>query len=171
MKIVAAVALLLLPSFALADVADSSTSGFTVKISMTIQAKPADVYRKLVHNVGDWWNSEHTFSGSAKNLSIEEKPMGCFCEAIPGRGGVRHMEVLRYETGKLLVMSGALGPMQPLAATGTMTIQLAPAENGTKFDLTYTLGGYSAAGLNTWAAPADGMLKEQFGRLKKYAEQ
>jgi uncharacterized protein YndB with AHSA1/START domain len=171
MKIVAAVALLLLPSFALADVADSSASGFTVKISMTIQAKPADVYRKLVHNVADWWNSEHTFSGSAKNLSIEEKPMGCFCEAIPGRGGVRHMEVLRYETGKLLVMSGALGPMQPLAATGTMTIQLAPAENGTKFDLTYTLGGYSAAGLNTWAAPADGMLKEQFGRLKKYAEQ
>jgi uncharacterized protein YndB with AHSA1/START domain len=171
MKIVAALALLLLPSLAFADVADSSASGFTVKISMTIQAKPADVYRKLVHNVGDWWNSEHTFSGSAKNLSIEEKPMGCFCETIPGRGAVRHMEVLRYETGKILVMSGALGPMQPMAATGTMTIQLAPAEGGAKFDLTYTIGGYSATGMNTWAAPADGMLKDQFSRLKKYAEQ
>src|SRR5690349_5681341 len=97
--------------------------------------------------------------------------MGCFCETIPGRGAVRHMEVLRYELGKIPVMSGALGPMQPLAVTGTMTIQLSEADGGTKLDLTYAVSGYLAAGLNTWAAPSDGMLKGQMAHLKDFVEQ
>jgi uncharacterized protein YndB with AHSA1/START domain len=154
-----------------AVVLDSSPAGFTLKIPLHIQAAPADVYRKLVRNVGDWWNSDHTFSGSAKNLSIEEKAMGCFCEKLPDGGGVRHMEVLYLVPGKTIVFSGALGPMQPLAATGTLSIKLTPEEGGTKFEATYTVAGYLPAGMNAFAAPSDGMLTEQFTRLKKYIEQ
>src|SRR5579872_5734391 len=113
----AAAVILLCPGLAFAEVADSSTDGFTVKTSITIQASPEEVYRRLVHNVGDWWNPQHTFSGDSHNLAMEEKPMGCFCEALPGQGAVRHMEVLRFAQGKTLVLSGALGPLQPLAAT------------------------------------------------------
>ena len=153
-----------------ADVVDSSTNGFTVKLTFTIQAAPADVYRRLVRNVGDWWDSTHTFSGDARNLTIDDKPMGCFCEKLANQGGVRHMEVLRVAPGKTLVMSGALGPMQPLAAVGTMTIELSPVDGGSKVEVTYTVGGYLAGGMNTFAAPADGMLKQQFTRLKNYVE-
>jgi hypothetical protein len=141
-----------------------------VKITLQIKAAPEDVYRRLIHNVGDWWNSEHTFSGNAHNLSIEEKPMGCFCEKLPNGGGVRHMEVVFLAPGKAVVLAGGLGPLQSIAATGSMKIQLSPAEGGARLDVTYTVAGYVPAGMNTWAAPVDTVLTEQFTRLKNYVE-
>jgi uncharacterized protein YndB with AHSA1/START domain len=166
----AATAILLFPGWAFAEIADSSTDGFTVKTSVTIQASPTEVYRRLVHNVGDWWNPQHTFSGDAHNLTIEEKPMGCFCETLPDQGAVRHMEVLRFTPGKTLVLSGAIGPLQSLAAAATMTIQLSPGDTGTKLEVTYAVAGYLPAGMNNWAAPVDSVVDEQFTRLKNYVE-
>ena len=165
-----AAAILLSAGWASAEVADSSMDGFTVKTSMTIQASPAEVYRRLVHNVGDWWNPQHTFSGDARNLTMDEKPMGCFCETLPGQGGVRHMEILRFVQGKTLVLSGAIGPLQPMAAAATMTIQLSSGETGTTVEVTYAVSGYLPAGMNTWAAPVDSVLTDQFTRLKNFVE-
>jgi len=153
-----------------AEVADSAPNGFTVKISQVIQAPPDEVYRRLVRNVGDWWNPEHTYSHDAHNLSIEEKAMGCFCERLTNQGSVRHMEILYVDPGKRIVMTGALGPLQSLAATGSLTIQFSAAPVGTKLDVNYAVAGYLAAGMKTWASPVDGMLTEQFTRLKTYIE-
>jgi hypothetical protein len=169
MKLVLPLVLLLLPALLPADVADSSPAGFTVKISLPIQASPCDVYQRLL-KVGEWWNSAHTFSGNAHNLSIEEKAMGCFCENLPNGGAVRHLEVVNFVPGKTLVMTGGLGPLQSLAATGTMTVQISPAEGGAKLDVTYAVSGYLAGGLSSWAAPVDGVLKDQFTRFKAYVE-
>ncbi len=149
---------------------DSSSNGFTVKVAFTVKTAPADVYKKLVHDVGEWWNPAHTFSGSAHNLSIDDKPMGCFCEKFPGGGGVRHLEVVFAAPGKSLVMTGGLGPMQSIAATGSMRIQLTAAEGATKLEMIYSVAGYLPAGMQTWAKPADGMLTEQFTRLQNYIE-
>ena len=80
------------------------------------------------------------------------------------------MEVVFLAPGKALVLAGGLGPLQSLAATGSMAIQLAPADSGTKLDLTYSVSGYVPAGLNTWAAPVDSVLQRQFMRLKNYVE-
>ncbi len=168
--VLAAMAFAFLPGASMAEVADSSAGGFTVKITVQIQAVPDDVYRKLVRNVGDWWNSAHTYSQNAHNLSIEDKPAGCFCEKLPNQGGVRHMEVLTVMPGKMLVLAGALGPLQSLAVTGSMTFKFAAAEGGTKLELTYAVAGYLPAGMNTWAAPVDSMLREQVTRLKNYVE-
>ncbi len=152
-----------------AEVLDSSAGGFTVKTTVTISAAPSVVYSKLV-NVGDWWDPAHTFSNDAHNLSIEQKPMGCYCEKLPGRGAVRHMEVIYFERGKTLRMSGAIGPLQGLAVTGVLTVVLTPAEGGTKLEATYTVGGYLAGGITSWAAPVDSVISEQFARLKRYIE-
>ena len=57
-----------------------------------------------------------------------------------------------------------------MAVTGAMTIELAAANGGTKVDVTYAVAGYLAAGMNTLAAPVDGVLTTQFTRLKNYAE-
>ena len=152
-----------------AAVADSAANGFTVKLELNIQAPPQDVYYRVVR-VGDWWNSMHTFSGDAHNLSIEDKAMGCFCEKLPSGGSVRHMVVVYADPGKKLVLSGALGPLQSIAATGSMTIQLAPAGGATKLTVVYAVTGYLAAGMNTWAAPVDSVLTEQFTRLKSLIE-
>jgi uncharacterized protein YndB with AHSA1/START domain len=160
----------LLPNGAIAAVADASANGFNLKISVTIQAAPEEVYRRLVHNVGDWWSPAHTFSGDAHNLSIEEKAMGCFCEKLPTGGGVRHMEVINFAPGKTLVLTGALGPLQSMAATGNLSFQLSAAPGGTKLDVTYAVVGYLAAGMNTLAGLVDTVLMEQITRLKSYIE-
>jgi uncharacterized protein YndB with AHSA1/START domain len=153
----------------MAEVVDSSVNGFTIKSTLTIKAAPEAVYRQIIH-VGDWWDSAHTFSGDAHNLSIEEKPMGCWCEKLPNQGAVRHMEVVFLAPGKKLVMAGGLGPLQTMAVTGVMTFQLSPSEGGTKLDVTYAVGGYLPTGLNTLAAPVDSVLGQQFARLKNYME-
>jgi len=153
-----------------ADVLDSAANGFTVKTTLTIQATPEDVYKRLVHDVGEWWNSRHTFSQDAHNLSIDDKAGGCFCEKLANGGSVRHLEVVYAAPGKALTMTGTLGPLQSLAAAGSMQIKLSPADGGTRLEVTYAIGGYSAAGLNTWAPPVDGVLAEQFTRLKSYVE-
>ena len=53
-----------------ADVVDSSAGGFTVKTVVQISAPAMNVYRALVDRVWAWWESSHTFSGSASNLSL-----------------------------------------------------------------------------------------------------
>jgi hypothetical protein len=96
--------------------------------------------------------------------------MGCFCEKLPNQGGVRHMEVVRFAPGKTLVLSGALGPLQSMAVAANLTIQIAPAGTGAKLEATYAVTGYYPGGLNTLASPVDGVLNDQFTRLKNYIE-
>src|ERR1700744_245369 len=111
-------AALLLSTAAIAEVADSTAAGFTVKLAIDVQAPPQEVYRRLVHNLGDWWSSSHTFTNDAHNLTIDDKPLGCFCEKLPSGGGVRHMQVVYADPGKRLVLTGLLGPLQTVAGTG-----------------------------------------------------
>jgi uncharacterized protein YndB with AHSA1/START domain len=157
------------PHWLAADVLDSSAAGFTVKETINIQASPQDVYAKIF-KIGDWWSSAHTFSQDAHNLTLEEKVGGCFCEKFPGGGGVKHMEVVNLAPAKTIVLHGTLGPLQSLAATGTMQIQLSAADGGTKVEISYAAAGYLPQGMNTWAAPVDTVLKMQVGRLKSFME-
>ncbi|MGD0437954.1 MAG: ATPase [Bryobacteraceae bacterium] len=152
------------------EVVDSSSGGFTTKTTLSVQATPEAVYRAFVRNIGDWWNSQHTFSGDSHNLSIEEKPGGCFCEKLPNEGGVRHMEVVYLAPAKAIGLAGGLGPLQSIAATGSLRIQLSPVDGATKLEVTYAVVGYLPAGMNTWAAPVSSVLTEQFTRLKNYVE-
>jgi hypothetical protein len=166
----AAIVLALAAGPAASDVIDSSANGFTIKAALHIKAAPHDVYRRLIRNIGDWWNPQHTFSGNSHNLSIDEKAMGCFCERLPNEGAVRHMEVIFLAPDKTLGMTGGLGPLQSMAAAGNMKIDLSPEEGGTKLDVMYAVTGYLPAGMNTWAAPVNSVLTEQFTRLKNYVE-
>jgi hypothetical protein len=153
-----------------ADVVSSAADGFTVKTTVTIHASPADVYRKIVKDVGNWWDSSHTFSGDAHNMSIDERPLGCFCEKLPGNGAIRHMEVIYFQPGKVLRMSGGIGPLQSMAVSAVATFNLSPDGDGTKLVFTYSVGGYAPPGLDKIAPVANTVLTEQIMRLKNYIE-
>jgi len=161
---------MLAPACAKADVVDSAANGFTLKITLTVQSTPADVYKHLVHNVGDWWSSAHTFSGDAHNLSIDDKAGGCFCEKLADGGGVQHMVVVNSQPGQKLVMRGSLGPFQTMGTEGSMSIALSKDAEGTKLEVTFAVGGYMAGGMDKLAAPVNGVLTDQFTRLKNYVE-
>jgi uncharacterized protein YndB with AHSA1/START domain len=153
-----------------AQVIDSADNGFTLRYSVAVQAAPEAVYRAAVSQIDRWWSEDHTFSGNAANLSIDGQANGCFCEKLPAGGSVRHLTVIYAEPGKMLRMTGGLGPLQALAVTGTMTWNFVKTTGGTRFELTYAVSGYSPGGMKGMGAPIFGVLKEQIDRLKDFIE-
>jgi len=152
------------------EVIESTAAGFLVRNSAAINAPPAKVYTALTDGVGGWWDPVHTFSHNAHNLSLDAKPGGCFCERLPEGGGVQHMSVVYASPGKLLRLTGAIGPLQEAALTGTMTWNLLEAGGGTTVELTYTVGGFRAGGFRDIATVVDGVLRGQLARLKALVE-
>jgi uncharacterized protein YndB with AHSA1/START domain len=158
-----------LPLAAAGEVADAGAGGFTSRNKLLVAAPPAEVFGALVRDVGKWWSSAHTFSGDAANLRIEARPQGCFCETLPG-GGARHLTVVAVEPGKLLRLTGGLGPLQAMAVDGALSWELTPAADGTEITATYAVHGYAAGGLEAWAAPVDRVIRQQLERLGRYVE-
>ena len=158
------------PSPANAEVLGQSPSGFLVRSAATIAAPPDSVYDALVGHIGDWWDPAHTYSGDSQNLSLDARPGGCFCEALPNGGGVRHLEVVYVVPGKTLRMTGGLGPLQAMGVAGSMTWSCEAAGDSTKAEMTYSVGGYFGEGAEKLAPLVDGVLREQLMRLKAYAE-
>jgi hypothetical protein len=70
----------------------------------------------------------------------------------------------------MLRMTGALGPLQPLGVSGTMSLKLTRAGGGTTVELSYSVGGFSEAGFNQLAPAVSSVLTAQMNRLKTYAE-
>jgi hypothetical protein len=167
--LLAAMLIALTGTHAAAEIADSAANGFTYKATLNFQAAPDTVYQRLI-SIGNWWGSDHTFSGDARNLSLDPKPMGCWCEKLPNGGGVRHMQVVMAMPGKMLVMTGGVGPLQSIAATGSMSFKLSPYQGGTRLEVTYAVVGYLPTGINAWAAPVNDVLTAQFARFKNYVE-
>jgi uncharacterized protein YndB with AHSA1/START domain len=152
-----------------AAVADRSAAGFTVRHTVAIAGPPARVYAAFV-DIGKWWNPSHSYSHDPGRLTLDTAVGGCFCETLPDGGHVRHLDVVFVQPGKSLRLSGGLGPLQPIGASGAMTMTFAEADNGTSLDLTYTVHGYLPTGLDSWADPVDGVLAEQLARLQRFVE-
>lgn len=158
-----------LAGLARAEVVDSQPGGFEVSQKADIAAPSARVWQAMGH-VAAWWNPRHTFSQDAANLTLELKPGGCFCETLPGGGGVRHMVVIWVQPGQTARLSGAMGPLQAAGVAGHLTWTLKETAGRTLLTQTYDVGGYVKGGLVTWAGPVDGVFAEQLARLKAYVE-
>jgi uncharacterized protein YndB with AHSA1/START domain len=152
------------------EVIESTAAGFLVRHTAAINAPPATVYAALTDGVGGWWDPAHTFSHDARNLSVDAKPGGCFCERLPDGGGVEHMRVVYASPGKLLRLTGAIGPLQEAALAGTMTWNLLSAGGVTTVELTYAVGGFRAGGFRDLPTVVDGVLRGQLARLKARVE-
>jgi hypothetical protein len=153
------------------EVLDSTPSGFTLKTTVTVAAWRHGVYNALVTSVGRWWDDEHTYSGDAKNLSIDAVPGGCFCEVLPPPGGgVQHAMVVLAIPGKTLRMVGGLGPLQESGLAGALTFEFADRGTGTDVTMTYSVGGYRQGGLESLAPLVDAVLRAQLARLKSFVE-
>jgi len=152
-----------------AEVIDSSALGFTLRHEVVLEAPSWRVYDRFVQDIGRWWNDSHSFSNNARNLTLEAKPGGCLCESWSGDKWVEHMRVVQVQPHQVLVLRGALGPLQGLAVAGSMTISFTTtAEGKTRVTWTYTVGGYVAGGIQAWAPPVDGVIGEQMHRFATY---
>jgi uncharacterized protein YndB with AHSA1/START domain len=163
--IFAAASGLCLAGTAHAEVKSASPSGFEVENKALIPAAPAQVYTAL-GAIERWWASSHTYSGDAKNLRLELKAGGCFCESLKDGGSVEHMRVVYAEPGKMLRLSGGLGPLQSQAVAATLTFTLREVPGGTEITQNYIVAGTIRGGAEPFAAPVGKVLGEQLAGLK-----
>ncbi len=152
-----------------AEVVDASEHGFTVRNVARIAAHRSRVYNAAVNLVGRWWDPAHTFSGLAANLSLEARPGGCLCERLTN-GGVVHLNVVYVAAQQEVRFAGSLGPLQRTGVSGAKIWMLTDDGDATRFEWTYTVGGYRAGGLASIAAAVDIVLAGQLERLKRFVE-
>lgn len=164
-----AAGLSLLAAAAAAETSQVSAGGFVSQHREEVQASPDAVWKTIVQ-LPRWWDGRHTYSGQAANLSLEPRAGGCFCEAWGDGHSVAHARVVMVQSGRVLRMEGAFGPLQDLAAQGMLTIVTSAQEGKTLLRMTYRVNGNAEAGLDKLAAAVDQVLGVQFKRLKAMAE-
>jgi uncharacterized protein YndB with AHSA1/START domain len=154
---------------AAAEIVDVAANGMEIRQQLRIAAPPDKVWAALIVPAR-WWSSDHSFSGSSANITIDPRVGGCWCETLPNGGGVVHMEVTHIAPPKTLVFRGALGPFYNLAADGALSFGL--AANGAETDVTvvFRAGGYVKEGFQKWATAVDEVFAQQMGNLKKHVE-
>lgn len=159
---------------AAAKVTEVSERGFVIRYLAEVPADAGTAWDMLL-KPSEWWDSKHTWSGDAANLSLDPRAGGCFCEVLRDakskkgapRGGVEHMRIVYIENDRALRMVGALGPLQADAAQGTLTVQLKPVGKGTQILLEYVVGGYLRTPMDKLAPAVDGVLGEQMAGLAR----
>jgi hypothetical protein len=154
---------------ALAEVVSATPAGFEVKETAHSASAPDKAYAVLL-TPAHWWNSEHTYSGNAANLSLEARAGGCWCETLPDGGFVQHMTVTYMVPGKVLRLRGGLGPLGSMPIEGVLTWTLKPGGGGTEISLSYAVSGTSSQGFDSLSKAVDGVLAEAVSRLKKLLE-
>jgi len=151
-----------------AEVKSAASDGFLLSYTKRVDAPPANVYAALA-TIDRWWDGDHTYSGSAANLSLQPQAGGCFCERWSD-GSVEHGRVIMAIRDQTLRLQTALGPLQGRAVTGVLTFQLKPDEKGTQLTMTYLVSGTNTSALEKSAPAVDGVLGEQFARLARLIE-
>lgn len=164
-RLIAATVFGLTASTAHAEVQSVDAGGFTIVHSAASKLSPDDAYRAFL-NVGGWWSSAHTYSGDARNLTLQPRPGGCWCEVLPSGGFVRHMTLEAAIPGKSVRLTGALGPLANLGAQGVLSASFAPAQNGgSAMTVTYVVNGRNPDGWDALSRGVDAVLAEQVVRL------
>jgi len=157
-------------TFAGTAFAEAVPGGFLVQHEMVIAAPPEKAYAALTTQIGAWWSPVHTWSKDARNLSIDARPGGCFCERYPDGGGVEHMRVVHVLPNRILRMTGALGPLQESGISGSMTWRLEGTPEGTTVHLAYSVGGFMEGGLANLQPAVNRVLLEQLQRFARFVE-
>ena len=156
-----------------AEITNTASNGFTVKHQATIQASRDDIWASLIAPAR-WWSGAHSWSGNAENFYLVPQAGGCFCELIrktsddnikSSSGSVQHMRVIFVNQNETLRMSGALGPLQGEALSGTLRIEVKSDGDATVVQFTYKVGGYMEFPMDQIAPAVDGVIGEQLTRL------
>lgn len=148
---------------AVAEVKASAPDGLRLEYSGEMPLAKADAWKRVT-TVGAWWS--HNYSGDIKNMTLDAKAGGCWCETWAG-GSVEHGRVLAAMAGSSLRLSAPLGPLQAMGVSAVLSIDLSDGKtpNTTAVKMTMNVVGSSLSGLDKMAVGVDGVLAEAFGRM------
>ena len=158
-----------------AEVTRTTDDSFVSRNEVVVTASPKEVWLALI-SPSIWWQSAHTWSGDAKNLTLMPQAGGCFCETIPevsepGRftleGSVEHMRVVQAYPETALRMVGSLGPLQSEPVNGVLTIVISKVAAGTRIVFEYNVGGSMRYEIPVISKAVDGVMSAQIAALAK----
>lgn len=149
--------------------APSADHHIELKYAFKTRVAPDRVYAALT-GPARWWDSNHTYSGNASNLSLDARAGGCWCEQLADGGSVQHMTVLTAMPGRMLRLSGGLGPLQSGAVNAVMTWTIKHDGSGSEVGVSYLVDGYFPGGLEAVRDDVDAVLGHQVERLRGYVD-
>ncbi|WP_088286592.1 SRPBCC family protein [Ideonella sp. A 288] len=165
----ALLALAALCTTARADTSQVSATGFISSFREPVQATPDAAWKAIVQ-LPRWWSGEHTWSGSAANLSLDAQAGGCWCERWGEGQSVMHGQVVLVQPGRVIRLNASLGPLQDLAANGVLTLATGVSDGQTMLRMTYRVAGNADAGFEKLAPAVDKVIGAQYKRLKALIE-
>lgn len=159
----------------LAEVTRSTDDSFVSRNEVVVAATPKEVWLALI-SPATWWQSAHTWSGDAKNLTLMPQAGGCFCETIPEvdeperftlEGSVEHMRVVQAYPEQALRMVGNLGPLQSEPVAGVLTVAISKTPDGTRIVFEYVVGGPMRYEVPVISKAVDAVMAAQIAALAK----
>ena len=168
MRAVPLIVLSLITPPASAAVLNAGDHGFEVQQTVNLVVAQPEAYNAF-GQVGQWWNSEHTYSGDARRMSLQLRSGGCFCEPLDNGGGIEHMRVTFVQPGERVVLTGSLGPLLYEATTGVMDVKFERIAGGSRVIMNYRASGFAKGGAAAMAPLVDQVLGDQMKRYRIYA--
>ncbi len=157
------IALLLLPLTAIADIVSSSSTHYVLRHEANTTLSADELWDRLVDPAA-WWHPDHTYSGSADNLSLDLKPGGLWLETWES-GAVSHGEVLLMQDKRILRLNAPFGPLQGVGAHVIWTITIEEKETGAMVIFDESATAPPTAKLDELAPAVDFVKTEAIRRL------
>jgi uncharacterized protein YndB with AHSA1/START domain len=168
MRLVLLIGISMMATPADAAVIAAGDHGFEVQHSVNLVVPQAQAFAAF-GQVGQWWDSQHTYSGDGKRMSLQMRAGGCFCEPLDGGGGIEHMRVTYIQPGERIVLTGSLGPLLYEATAGVMDVKVERIAGGSRVTMNYRAAGFAKGGAAAMAPLVDEVLGEQMKRFRVFA--
>ena len=168
MRVILALPTLFFATPAPAAVLSASDNGFEVQQSVNLVVPQSEAYNSF-GRIGQWWNSEHTYSGDAGRMTLPLRAGACFCETLDNGGGIEHMRVTFVQPGERILLTGSLGPLLYEATAGVMDVKFERIAGGARVTMNYRAAGFAKGGAAAMAPLVDQVLADQMKRYRTYA--
>lgn len=164
--LLAAAALALAATPAAAEVIERSADHFVLRYETGLETTPEDIYGAVGH-IGQWWDSAHTYSGDAANMTLPLETGACFCERLADGTTFEHGRVVTADPQTGVLLDAPLGPLKGKATRADLSIRWSGANAGWTLVMTYVVRG---PGVGAWADGVDAVMQGQYARLLHYVE-
>ncbi|RZJ36327.1 MAG: ATPase [Brevundimonas sp.] len=151
---------------AAAEVIERSADHFVLRYEVGLETTPEDLYH-AIGEVGQWWDSAHTYSGDAANLTLPLQIGACFCERLADGTVFEHGRVTAADPETGVLLDAPLGPLKGKTTRADLGIGWSPANAGWTLVMTYVVRG---TGVGAWADGVDAVMGGQFSRFSHFVE-
>lgn len=145
---------------AAAEVVEKGPDHFVLQFQTPLTATPEAAFASL-GRIGEWWDSAHTWSGDASNLTLSLAMGGCLCEALADGTTFEHGRVVSLFPERSVGLNAPLGPLKEMASSAVLVFSWSPLSNGPALAMTFVVRG---TGVGAYADAVDGVMGGQFAR-------